>query len=145
MRPLDIWIREQVLRQRAVQVHHGVAVKGHCVYVLNQQFYRSFVVQNHLCFKCGLARCSQAVLDQFAGVQPRVSVTFQLAGCPRQIDQQAIKNCPAVRACRQTGFGCAANSVKLLAQCCWQVSSFIGLVVCQKLSLIANWFPGVNR
>jgi hypothetical protein len=37
------------------------------------------------------------VLNQLARVQPRISIAFQVARCPRQVNQQAIENGSALQ------------------------------------------------
>ena len=72
-------IGQQVFCQSAVQIHKGEAVETNLLNVLHQQLNGRLVVQDHLGFQARLARGHCTVLDQFAGIESRVGVPFQMA------------------------------------------------------------------
>ena len=80
-----------------MQIHQGVSVELRTVDVFNQQLNRRSMVQDHLRFDRSLSASGLPVLNQLARVQPRISIAFQVARCPRQVNQQAIENGSALQ------------------------------------------------
>ena len=106
--------------------------------ILHQQFDRRLVIQNHLRFEQCLAPGRLAVLDQLAGVEPGVGIAFQMAGSPREVDQEAGKDGSAMRP-----GGCArpagvAHSSQLAAQRLGEVPRLVGLVGVEKFALVSH-------
>jgi hypothetical protein len=76
------------------------------------------VIQDHLRLERRLALGGLALLDQAARLEPRIGVALQVAGGPRQVDQQAAQDVVAVGACRGGGLRGAAQAGN-----CWQMGA----------------------
>ena len=74
--------RQQVFCQRCMQVQQREAVHSYVPDVFHQQLDSGLVVQDHLGFVDGLARCCTTVHQQFQRVQPRIGVALQVARSP---------------------------------------------------------------
>lgn len=68
------------------------------LHVLHQQLNGGLVIQDHLRARRRLALRHLPMLDERPRVEARTGAALQLAGRPRQVNQQAIEDGPAVSA-----------------------------------------------
>ena len=118
-----------------MKVEERIAIEADRPGILHQQFDRRLVVQNHLRFEQCLAPGRLAVLDQLARIEPGVGIAFQMAGSPREVDQEAGKDGSTMspRGCsRPAG---VAHPPQLAAQRLGEVPRLVGLVGVEKFAL----------
>jgi hypothetical protein len=75
-----------------MQIEDGVTIEGNHLGVLEQKFYRRFVIEDHLGIDGGFAFGGFACLDQALSIEQRIGVAFQAAGVPGKVDEWAIKD-----------------------------------------------------
>lgn len=108
-------VGQQVFRQSTVQVHQRVAVELCLANVFDKKFDGRLVVQDHLGFDSGFATGRFPMVNEFARIETRIGISFQMARRPRQIDEQAIQYGPAVGACRCFDVSGAPHPLQLAA------------------------------
>lgn len=86
-----------------MQVQDRISIEGHRLGVVDQQLDGGFVIEDHLRFRRRLSLRRLAVLDQLPRIQQGIGVAFQIARCPRKVDQQPVKYRATISSGRAVG------------------------------------------
>ena len=135
-----VGVRQQVFGEQAVQVQQGEAVEADGVHVVHQELDGGLVVQDHLRLDGRAAGRFAGFLDQSLGIEPAVGVSFQPAGRPREVDQQAADEVAAIgsRGKALLLWRQLAHALQSFPQRLRQVRCFVGAVAEQDFLLIGN-------
>src|SRR5437867_2245015 len=79
-----------------MQVEDGVTIEADLSSLLDQEFDRLLVVQNHLRLQGLLAFGLLALGEEALGVEQRIGIALQTAGIPGQVNQQTAEDLPRI-------------------------------------------------
>ena len=143
--PAGARVGQQIPREQRVKAAERMPIEIDLGRTVHQKLDRRPVIQDHPCIGRRLPWCLAAKFQQALRIEQRVGVSFEPAGVPGQVDQEAGEYLTGVSAGRQVGGGRRlAQSVQPLPLSRRQIR-LVGTVVIEEVLAVPDGCPRLER